>query len=389
MSNTISRLYGQERKANDPDSFEKKAKLFHTEISPFLINELLPKRLPKVHERLVRHTIMNGPIRTLPYVNLLERGRFSLSDELSTSREELKVDNDFVTWMRENLGKIVNDNPTFRLMDFSHNGKLNIGIGSYESTISTADKNYFDLIRYFPDKKYIGSVFSYKYNKNVKKWLDSIEKIIKYNNFSHYTASIGCSVLTVMPSSDGEYKYLIKRNSLKKSSSASEKHVIPSFMFQPVSTEWHEQEKEIDLNLSVLREYGEEIIGLPELEEASTVDTLKNYIRSNDLLKILSDQIENGNAYLVVTGLTLDIFRLRPEITFVLVITDKRFAENVNLNWESKGSAPEQPFLHDDNAYNALIHDDEYPLCPPGLAALINGRSLAIKLLKDRNADSF
>jgi hypothetical protein len=153
-------------------------------------------------------------------------------------------------------------------------------------------------------------------------------------------------------------------------------------MLQPISSRPREQERELDFSLNVLREYGEELLGLEELENSETADVLIKHIESNKYLRKLRKQIEDGDALLEVTGLVLDVFRLRPEVTFLLVLKDDCYAKNLKTNWEAQAKSLDLIELNDESAFYDLIEDMNNPLCAPGLAALINGRERAIKYLK-------
>lgn len=216
----------------------------------------------------------------------------------------------------------------------------------------------------------------------MKNWIESLKLVSDSKTFSHYCASIGCSVLTVVKSTDGEYKYLLKTNSDKKNSTV-DRHVIPSFMFQPVSNRISEQERELDLELSVIKEYGEELLGMDELESAETIDVLIQKISSNKYSNKLYSLIKNKKAHLEITGFVLDIYRLRPEITFVLVIHDVEFSKNIETNWEAQRKSLEMVKLFDKDAYNEILLSMDNPLCSPAMAALINGRDKAISLLQN------
>jgi hypothetical protein len=127
------------------------------------------------------------------------------------------------------------------------------------------------------------------------------------------------------------------------------------------------------------KEFGEELLNLKDLESASMVDAMIGIIEDNKELKRLSELLENGKAFFNVTGMILDIYKLRPEITAVLVITDNEFSKKIRNIWESKRI--DLIKLNDENAYNHLLTSKDYPLCPPGLAALIKGRAIATKII--------
>lgn len=386
IANAVSTAFDADRKTRPAESFERRAKKFHSHIAPMLLNKIIPEKSLYCYDKLERYTDSAGGRRVLPYIKLADFGEFRLSSDLVETNKLRPKDDKFIGWLKGELGKTVNNNPTFALRSISKTGELIVGVSDYESTVSDCDKCYFDLIRYFPESGKLPYFFSYKNGKSVRSWINRLEKAVKERSFSHYSASIGCSVLTVFKSTDGEYKYWIKKNSNRKGSAAFESHVIPSFMFQPVSSRREEQKRELDLELAIVKEYGEEILGLSELESAPTVDVLLKLIDDNPVLKCLRDHIKNGDAELHATSISLDVFRLRPEITFLLVLHDDLFSSNMELNWESVSVEPIH--LSTDSEYYDVIESVNAPLCPPGIAALVAGRDRALQILEERSARS-
>lgn len=387
LANLISSALNQEKRTSAKDAFEERSRVFHNEISPYLLKEVLPKFSPQLSDKLEKITI-NGRLHRLPYISLLDGEMIKLSKNLTTEIPDTVKDSKLIDWLKYKLGKRIENNPTFSLQSISSNGELTIGMSDYVSTLSTSDAHYFNLIRYFPLSKKSWFFFSYRNNKYTTKWLKSLKKVGLENSFRHYHASVGCSVLTVIPNSDGDYKYLIKNNSKKKGSSVSDKHVIPSFMMQPVSRVAIEQEKELDFEINILREFGEELLDVSELENMATYDALKLFIDDDKILNNLQNGIKNGDVVLMPTGLCLDIFRLRPEVTFLLIIKDKDVYARLKTNWEAEGSFDPLD-LNDEEAYNKLITDENYPLCSPGLAALINGRGKAVTLINHSSSKTY
>lgn len=379
ISSFIFSAYSAEKITASKESFEERARLFYSSISPFLIKSVLPVLAPRVSDKLYKFT-HDSRVVICPFILFSSGTDLTISNHLQTNGVNFHENDNFISWLRDKLGKQLTNDPTFTLNSISTQNKLSVSIGNYYSTLSTSDFHYFNLIRYFPVKSKIGTYFAYRHSKYVKGWIESLKLVSESKSFSHYCASIGCSVLTVMKSVDGQYKYLLKSNSAEKNS-AHDRHVIPSFMFQPISTRIYEQERELDLELSVIREYGEELLGIDELESAETVDALMNHISKNKLLNEFSSLLKSKQIHLEITGLVLDIYRLRPEITFLLIIHDDKFSRNIKTNWETKKKSLDMVSLHDDDAYHKIIDSQKEPLCPPGLAALINGRNRAIRFL--------
>ena len=216
VANIISTIYGIERNTHAKKAFTKRAEVFHKKITPYLLDKLLPEQQPDVANKLAVEDI-DGKPTVLPYISLIEKSKIKLSKSLVIEKRPTKHDNKLLHWMTTELGKTADNNPTFTLQGISSSGELIIGTSDYISTLSTSDIHYFDLIRYFPVKNKIGLLFAYRNNKRTKEWLNALKKITIDRTFTHYHASIGCSVLTVMKTSDGKYKYPIKHVSTYKS----------------------------------------------------------------------------------------------------------------------------------------------------------------------------
>lgn len=379
IASFIFAIYDAEKKTASKNSFTEKAKNFHSIISPNLLENIIPLRLPKVAKKLHKEKIYDEFI-TFAYIDLYKGGNITLSYSLQTNINSFSVNEKFINWLRDELGKRLTNDPTFSLNSISIENNLSLSVGNYFQTLSTSDIHYFNLIRYFPVNSEIGGYFAYKYSKYVTDWLNTLEHISEKNMFSHYCASIGCSVLTVLKSSDNQYKYLLKTNSTEKNS-AGDRHVVPSFMFQPISKRINEQERELNLELNVIKEYGEELLGMDELEGADTFDALMQIMLKNKYLNELHSLIKNNKAHLEITGFIIDVYRLRPEITFLLIIHDDKFSKNLKTNWETKRRSLDMVKLTDDNAYYDILKSTDTPLCSPGVAALINGRNRALSLL--------
>lgn len=380
VANLFTYGFNLEKRNRSKRVFIKKSKKFHEEISPYLLNKVIPNYSKGLSRRLERIEVY-GETYCLPFISLSNKKDIKLHGLIDEKRLPVR-NKKLIYWLKNELGKRVENNPTFTLNSIISDGSISVGVSDYESTLSTADIHYFNLIRYFPISKKYFLLFSYRNNLHTKKWLSSLNKIVMNKSYGHYHASIGCSVLTILKSTSGEYKYLIKTNSSKKGSSAGDKHVIPSFMFQPVSQRIDtDQKKLLDFKINIIKEFGEELLGMEELEDSETTDTLISSIINNETLKSLMIQLKNKEARLIPTGLYLDVFRLRPEFTFVLIVNDISLSGKIKTNWETEKNSLDLVNLYDTDSYNELITDEKYPLCSPGAAALINGRSAAINIL--------
>lgn len=381
MANTVFWLFRPRKFPNDANVFMEKVKVFHSTIKPYLLNSVIPRVSKKVFDNLATYKLNDHHVK-LPFIDLLNSNAaasLKVHDEISSAIDNHETDDSFIAWLKFDLEKNIFDNPTFRLQSVSHAGNIHVSISTYFQTLSSSDKVYYSLINNYPYKDISkASALSYNCGVVVHNWIDSIKKILSDKSFSHYSASIGCSVLTVIQK-DNDYRYLIITNSNLKNS-MEDKHVIPSFMFQPVSSSPDEQKCELDLQLSVLREFGEELLNIEELARADLVDVLMDEIGKNAYLDYIKTMLAEGAADLIITGLVLDIFRMRPEITLLLIIREDEFLKIIEKNWESKKI--DSFSLFDEESYLNLLRDNDCPLCAPGIASLIKGRSKALELLQ-------
>ena len=108
---------------------------------------------------------------------------------------------------------------------------------------------------------------------------------------------------------------------------------------------------------------------------------LFNKIKDNNILNL----IDNKKAEIHITGLSLDIFRLRPEILTVFIVHEYKFYDKfmtkVKVNWKIKDEEEgivEYTF-NDEKAYNDLLIDKKTPLVSPAISALVLGREFILK----------
>ncbi|MDH3997961.1 MAG: hypothetical protein OET90_03880 [Desulfuromonadales bacterium] len=377
-------LYKSEKAGQTKAAFDKRVELFHSKISPHLIEHVIPNLSQKIADELHKETIGDKKI-TCPFFYVINSNELAISSDLRTNINHFPINENFIRWFKVELKKRADNKPTFCLNGISSKNELSLCISDYYSTLSTSDIHYFNLIKYFPIESKLWSSFAYKHSKYVGEWIASLNKIIDSKSFSHYAASVGCAVMTVLKGIDGKYKYLLKMNSDKKNS-AKERHVIPSFMFQPIADRPYEQERELDLQLAVVREYGEELLEIKEMESAESVDSLLHNITKHPLLNKLKDSIEDKSVFLEATGLIVDIYRLRPEITLLLILDEDDYSKQLNTNWETEERTLDHIDLYDDDSFYEIITSKTSPIAPPGLAALINGRKKAIEIISAREA---
>jgi hypothetical protein len=93
-------------------------------------------------------------------------------------------------------------------------------------------------------------------------------------------------------------------------------HVAPSFMFQAVV---RETVKEYSVIHNIFREYLEELFKVKEATAPPSVIS-HDYFYGNPNLKYLRSLLANGDAQLLLTGVTVNLLNLRPEICTLLYV---------------------------------------------------------------------
>lgn len=389
VSNYITKLVLPKKKHESvPQSifiYNQKNIIFNKHIDEILKNVICVKS-PRLCEKLI--TVETGnKSYFIPAVSLTSFNDKNLNNIidscLSEKIDQNKIDDELISFMTQELKRRVYDKPTFRLIDSS--GKLRIGISSYFQTLSTSDIHYINFIRELPVNNEMINWNEYLNKEFLTDWCSRINEVLN-NNFDNYSASLGCAVLTMIRDKNGEYRFFAKQNSQEKNGGL-DGHVSPSFMYQPSSRDYQEQIKEMDLTTQVIREFGEELLNMKKFQApylGALEDSLNGYIekKKDQKLRQLNDLIndKNSKVQLIATGLVLDIFRLRPEITFLLLIEDDNFLSDLKIrgNWEAKGKQIE--LYKVDNYEKFLERADNVPnLCAPGMAALINGMEYAKK----------
>lgn len=146
------------------------------------------------------------------------------------------------------------------------------------------------------------------------------------------SAAIGISTL-IAYHNNGSVNLLTKRRAKRGVPlRAGLLHVIPGFMFQPM-TDYMDEEYNVTHN--IYREYLEELFNFPEPRDKRLHPT---HFYSDKRFVYLKSLLDNGEAKIYFTGVAVNLLNLRPEICTLLYITnDEWYAKCKNdpeLHWE-------------------------------------------------------
>lgn len=310
---------------------------------------------------------------------ILTDDRISISGTMSQEVDMNQINEDFINLLKEKCGKKLWNNPTYRLMDID-SWQLVLGQSDYYKTLSTCDIHYYNFMK--TNHQILEDGHEYR------QWLAQLKNIVVNNQFTDISASLGCSTLLVVKNYlNNKFQYYIVNNSISKNGNNT-KHVVPSFMFQPTKmiSDNDDFVLQSDIKFQVLKEFAEELLGMEELEKINDYQALHYKMKENKVIKRLIKLLDNGKAELKVLGVSLDIFRLRPEILTVLIVDDAKFDElfskNRKLSWET--STEDMDGLHivnidNQEKYLDLMFDDNVPLVSPASACLKLGREYVLK----------
>jgi len=346
-------------------------------------NSILQRMFEKVDENtkdILKQKLLTekyGDSNMLFPTLVLQDNEVYLSDSFSNEKDTNKINENFIVELKERCGKTIWNNPTFRLMQIKEN-KITLGLSDYFKTLSTCDIHYYNFMRQNQSTIENSAIY--------KEWMTQLKNIVVDNNFSGISASLGCSTLLVVRNYiNNKFQYYVVNNSTTKNGNNT-KHVVPSFMFAPTKMVNNDLKLQSDIIFQVLKEFAEELLGMEELEKINDYQKLYYMLDNSDVISMLKELLTTGEATFKVLGLSLDLFRLRPELLTVLVVDNREFdrllALNRKLSWEA--STEDMEGLHivdidDEQTYLDLMFNDETPLVSPASACLKLGREYVLK----------
>ncbi|MDR2204312.1 MAG: hypothetical protein LBE76_08510 [Nitrososphaerota archaeon] len=397
--------FSEEFFKNEKEKLCWRTKIFYKKVLPFLLEKYLPEQAPDIFNKLANDNASTYQNHVLPFIQLLKQTNLKCvksekSQRVINNNDEFqKRRSEFMKWIGD-LGYVeLTDGPTYTL-DSIENNVLHLNTCYYFSVLGTANVNFFNLVRFFPEKYFytqpemvdIEQEIFPEFSNEITCWKNQLYKIVQNDSFvfDSYYAGLGVSTLTVIKYNN-EYMYSITKNSCKKAAGGHDRTVIPAGTYQPCDWDFKPGGHDMKPELQVLREFGEELLGEEELRydrnvpNESLFDILeKKETKTTLLRKIINDILnERPGVLLVPTGVAFDVLRMRPEITYLLILNDTYSGElytSYQKSYESEDDI-EWYKLCDDTAFSELIGNQNHPLVPSGLAALIWGRDEAIRRL--------
>lgn len=374
--------FGEPRELND------RIRRFNRNIGRVL-HEVLFASYSELEERALSLEI-GGRRQSFPVVPLFHDARsneLGIEGALADEKDERMIDADLIDFLQRS-GRRLYESDVYRLLAMTKDRQLFIGITTYYKALTSCDRFLFELIHRFPSKPSSFRLRVLSRSELLRRWRQDVAKVVERHQFGHLSAAIGISVLTIFRRrrrTGDDYLYLVIQNSVEKHH-AVDRHVIPSFMYEPVTqSDLRAQAEEMELTFQVQREFGEELIGVKGLDRGHHHrQVILEMLAESPACRKLGELMADGGAELVPTGLWLDLFRLRPEISCALIIRDPSYYESYKKdfrgNWEQAFNS-RWCRLASRTDFSELLMDSEVPMCPPGVGALVAGREYALRRL--------
>ena len=222
--------------------------------------------------------------------------------------------------------------------------KLSCKMGEYFNAVKTCDILEIELLRKFnkigsnlAKRKYtneeIEDIFNNFFFKelNLRRILHNKVKDPICNGSFRSTAVAISTLIVAFDKNKGCYRTLIDVRSQKVAVHSDLLHVIPSFMFQPLTSYY---KKEFSIQHNIFREYLEEIFDYKELERPSKryPESFYNFPE----LKYLVSFLATGEAKILTTGVSVNLLNLRPEICTLLLVESPEYYETLKKGGKRK-----------------------------------------------------
>ncbi len=360
-------------------------------------------------------------INLLPTIDLTKQSKLDTHHDVGKEYEQY-LDESFLQSLQNDIqvSRPIKDDPNFRLEHIEIDKKnekaiLKCARGSYQNTIKSCDLHHYYMVCRYPGQDPVAQD-NHSNSPIIQNWLSSLKTIVFENNFEHLCATIGISTFLVYKTDDERYEYPIINKS-REGNGLNDRHVIPSFIYQPMSSEELKQKNDWKIKGQVYRELAEEFFKHEEFQPNKHPENDTRQVDQVDYINFLFYLEKQGKVHYKEVGLYLDAQKLRPEIITVLLVDDiswykifilgdeeetlrffelldqgiiknYNYSEDIVLrelcNYEVEEGGLITRDLSNQEEFEQVLLDTKRPMCSPGAAALIKGREYILDYLSGK-----
>lgn len=276
---------------------------------------------------------------TMPAIALLEHEPVPVTAYKMSLISQKVVDNTDKTFVDNfligTLKKKIWNGLKYKLEDFSESETgytLKIGMTNYSTVLSQCDSFMYNLISNMPeDHDVTNRTWQTIENKSFfNKWKNDLRKFNKNDGFNLEYAGMGLSVALLLKRSEKVNHYVSFVHVKSRNTNINERlHIVPASMFEPGNS-CVDFEQDANITSNILREFAEEILNVPEAEHVPSNNIFMGfgYKIAAPAFQELQRLLKNGEAQILVTGIYMDLLRLRPELTVILKVDDPDYCNN-------------------------------------------------------------
>lgn len=279
------------------------------------------------------------------------------------------------------LDKIVNENGIISIHCY---------IGDYFSGIDTCVSLEWELLKAFKENPNA----SFSDIDQRLKLRNTIEENSNYDIFSgnNRFATIGVACLMIYRDKDSRYKFVLgtRSNTGGVGVYPDSVHVAPAGMFQ---TDFRRSalyrdiylNEEFNIQKTILKEFLEEIFDLKEYKNSQASF---EEIYEDEIFKCIKPMFDNDTAEIIISGIAMDLFNLRPEICCVMIFHEyNEVFDHIKPNDEYEQGKEGIHYFFLDDFRNGKIKDEAFfapkRMVLSGAAALWKGLEVAEGYLRN------
>ncbi len=219
-------------------------------------------------------------------------------------------------------GRPAHDLPTYTMRKMIADGarlQLRCAMGSYFRMLDTCDALEWEALRQAETLTDTSEVAFAQFDRQLRLRKALHEHVaLPVRDGAHRSVALAVSLL-IAYQHEGSLHLLLHRRSANVATNPGLLHIIPSFMFQPATTH---VAQEFSLRHNIEREYLEELFSLPESADG---ETDWRYFYDDSRLQFLRALLEQGQAELSLTGVSVSLLNLRPDICALLLIRSEEW----------------------------------------------------------------